>query len=249
MIVFGAIFLVSILYKYNRSPSGLTKGTSIIAFIALTLLLMPNARNVAISIAGNEVSVIKEEKFEKSKFIIESLEQQVDRLNLLLREKSRTILRLQNATESEPNATLAEIKKETPPATYEITLKEILFNEICETSNDTGEFYYSFLINGATVVDRSLSDRIQKTKDTRQILTGARMTVKSYDDDEGFNLSGFIKEYDGKTLFRTSIKTTTVGEISERISFKEESQQITIGNDNSTCYATLTIEIVKLSDL
>lgn len=263
------VFLLTIIFDYWKRDSGLKKGSVLVCFVALILVLMPNASDLIFKFGGNELvfksseqELLKQTQLaEKSKYIEKQnqvLSEKIDGIAESLRingeilnaihqndqNDQATKEKLESLVQKQDTITKS-IAKKLPK--YTVAFENIEFNEVCEKLNSQGEFYYAFMVNGNRVVYRPLKDRIRKAKGEQESLVGSSIEVQKVWEKDTFRLTGFINEYDGESFWSKSLKITTVGEVSEEIPLKPATLKFSIGDPNNTiCRASLNLSVSEV---
>lgn len=263
------IFLLSVVFDYWKGSSGLRKGSALISFVAIILISMPNASDLIFKFGGNELVFKSNEQQKLDQSQLAETSKFIEKQNQILTEKINGVaeslringeilnaLHKNNADNQETKSKLDNLVQEQKEITksiapklpiFSVQFERIEFNEICEKINSSGEFYYAFMINGNRIVNRSLKDRVSKSKGEVENFSGKSINIQSALKNDTFRLAGFINEYDGETFFRRSLKITSVGEIEEELLLKSGAVQISIGdNNNRVCRATLVLSVVEL---
>jgi len=263
------VFLLSIIVDYWKGDGGLRNGSVLISFVAIILISLPNASDLVFKFGGNELVFKSNEQQELKQSQLAETGKYIEKQNKVLSEKIDGVaeslkingkllsaLHQNNKNNQKTKQTLdilvqkqEEITKSITPKlpTFSVELEKIEFNEICEKLNSSGEFYYTFMINGNRVVDRPLKARVSKTRGDVEDLSGKNIDIQSVQENDTFRLTGFIKEYDGETFFGKSLKITTVGEVEEELPLRSGSHSIAVGDEyNTVCRATLVLSVREL---
>ncbi len=271
--LFSGLFLLSILVDYCMNKSGLRKGATLLAFLAVLLLAAPGAQRLSLSLGSYEVLIESAEETSQSQIMLSErnlalerdvmqLSAKLDQMQLENREQTEQLLAgLLEIQESPKERTQLEkkelIDKLVPEKSieqrqlFQISAHSLRFDQVCEIANNTGEFYWSFLANGQLLSERKIENRHKARAGTELSLEdGTPVIVEKREGETSFRLGGQLKEWDGKTFWRRAIKITDVGSVAKNILLEasDEPKAIRIEHPNSgnVCSATLFLNIDRM---
>lgn len=272
--VLAIIFLVSLIFDYWSGTTGLRKGSILLAFIAIILIVLPSAEKLVLKFGGGELSFNRSDTAGAKQAEVTDTNKLIKKQNDDIRNKLEdisksleingkvvsNIAKQNNNYDKNINLELqkllnkqAEITKKIRVVrpSYEVIFDKLEINEICEYSNDTGEFYFTFMINGDTVISLPFDDAIKKRRGEHIDLSDSKKVIKTLRPDDTFNFYGVVNESDGRTLFRNKIKFTPVGEITREYLLSDVSGKntpVVFGSASTICKATLTFKVNELKE-
>lgn len=271
--VIAIVFLLSLILDYWLSATGLRKGSILLAFIAIILVALPSAENLVLKFGEGEFSYDRSGTAGAKQAVVTDtsklIKKQNDDISIKLENISKILeingkvvakIAKQNSNNKSLNEELQKLLKKQADITneikvvrpsYEVVFDNLLINEICEVANDTGEFYYTFMINGDSVINVPFDKSIKKRKGEHIKFSDSKKVIKTLLSDDTFNFYGVVNESDGRTMFRNKIKFTPVGEATKEYLFSERSGKETLvvfGDSSTICKATLTFKVNEITN-
>lgn len=264
----GILMLIAILITYIKTQT-IGKSGILITFAGLTLVSLSLLQGISMSFGGSELnlslrSTLDDQERNREKYsqlakevsfqydnVKKMIEQQselikdsTDYLTTIANNRSRSNFEIKKQAEKLDQRVKA-VKESISPTYKKVRLKfkKIQILGTCEKmENNLGEFFYELRVNGKKLVERKINDKIERDVNG-EILLDKIETFDVFPEEKSLQLSGFIREWDGISLFTQQMKFDTLEEISRKILLEKSGVQKFILGNRDNCKANLIIEL------